>query len=579
MIQLILARTVSSLCNCVTYFSGGSRSAGPNFHYRGFNKTRNDQTEYEIDSLLMEDDLVDELVATPLSAEEIAAKLSNSNAKNLPNSALGGREANLDGSNLVRGADIWMGTTGTAGMGIGMGGAGSTSMGIGGRMERNENKISNDWWSDGDEDDGDDPRHPHPHRGGGTGTGCYGFSARGGAVNGNHMSEKIINATFFNGSPGLGASHVEEGRERGDDSYSDDLCFKGGDLNNDHHQLIKDSCWDKDFFDKDVVEENSKSFDFAPMIGNQENSLVHTDLNKRGEEEEEEIIFGGQKDPLDYINSNSNSSSSTNNNSNGNNGIDYQSYEFSNVSGTINSGFEGKMAVPLVINNSQSKDLLEEEEEDDFGNFASGNSPSNMTKEIHQSEMGRDDHDGYLFESTPETGMVIGGELPLRSGYSFDQETDDISLREGTDGMNSNKVYDFSSFAGAKKDEPPQYIPQKSSFDYMSFEGAKGDNHVQVAVRQEPENARGGGGGSLSFGEELLDDFDDIFNSSLVSNDNKFGQDKGFQDHRQHLEDGPDDEFGMFDFVSAKQPPPVNDHHRETPPFVQSQHHPSILLD
>ncbi|OII73480.1 hypothetical protein cand_003380 [Cryptosporidium andersoni] len=80
MIQFILARTVSSLCNCVSFLSGGPRT-NVGLHYRGINKSKNDRTEYEIDSLLVDDDFVDELVATPLSAEEIAAKLATRNSK------------------------------------------------------------------------------------------------------------------------------------------------------------------------------------------------------------------------------------------------------------------------------------------------------------------------------------------------------------------------------------------------------------------------------------------------------------------------------------------------------------------
>ncbi|KAL7068754.1 hypothetical protein ACR3K2_07960 [Cryptosporidium serpentis] len=80
MIQLILARTVSSLCNCVSFLSGGPRT-NVGLHYRGINKSKNDRTEYEIDSLLVDDDFVDELVATPLSAEEIAAKLATRNSR------------------------------------------------------------------------------------------------------------------------------------------------------------------------------------------------------------------------------------------------------------------------------------------------------------------------------------------------------------------------------------------------------------------------------------------------------------------------------------------------------------------
>lgn len=558
MIQLILARAVSSLCNCVTYFSGGSRSTGPNFNYRGFNKTRNDQTEYEIDSLLMEDDLVDELVATPLSAEEIAAKLSNSNAKGVSGNALGGREVGIDGNSLVRGADIWMGTTGATGTGIGMGSIGGTSIGIGARMERNENKISNDWWSDGDEDEDED------HRGHHNAGGSYGFATRGGAVNGNHSSEKIINATFFNGSPGPGGGVSMEQREgEGEDSYLNDLCFKGSNSNNNHHQLAKDSYWDRDFFDKDLEEE--RPFDFVPMAGNQENFAVHPDLNKR--EEEEEVIFGGQKDPVDYISSNTI------------NGRTDQNYGFNSVSSTANEGLESKVT-PLT--NSQSNNLLEE---DYFGNFASGSSPSNGTREVaRQNETAIEDAHDDFFESKPETGMVTGGELPLRSGYSFDQETDDISLREGNDGLNARTMDYFSGFAGSNKEEPPVSIPQ-SSFDYIGFEeDAKGDpdhaantsinnhHHVQ-SVRQEPGNAQGQG--SSYFGGNLLEGFDDIFDSSLVYNDNRFGQDKTFQDQ--------DDEFGMFDFVSAK-PPPVAGHCGEAvgaPAVVvtHNQHQPSILLD
>ncbi|EEA08542.1 uncharacterized protein CMU_003810 [Cryptosporidium muris RN66] len=93
MIQFILARTVSSLCNCVSFLSGGPRT-NVGLHYRGINKSKNDRTEYEIDSLLVDDDFVDELVATPLSAEEIAAKLATRNSKQHNNMWSGGIENN-----------------------------------------------------------------------------------------------------------------------------------------------------------------------------------------------------------------------------------------------------------------------------------------------------------------------------------------------------------------------------------------------------------------------------------------------------------------------------------------------------
>lgn len=205
MIQLLLARTVSSLCNCVTFFSGGPRSTGPSFHYRGFNKTRNDQTEYEIDSLLMEDDLVDELVATPLSAEEIAAKLSSSNSMkhNVSNHQL-----MIENNN--NSVDGWINNSNSNANIL--------------KTDKDENKINNNWWSDGDDDDVDT------------------------------LGESIINTTFFSNNSSSNRANINDlvFNENNNINQNKNLYFDDdiNELNiqtNISNNQLKDNNWDKEF--------------------------------------------------------------------------------------------------------------------------------------------------------------------------------------------------------------------------------------------------------------------------------------------------------------------------------------------
>ncbi|KAJ1608465.1 hypothetical protein OJ253_1952 [Cryptosporidium canis] len=538
MIQLILARTVSSLCNCVTFFSGGSRSAGQNFHYRGFNKTRNDQTEYEIDSLLMEDDLVDELVATPLSAEEIAAKLSNPGNKGaLVASKLGEREAGLEGNSLVRGADIWMS------------GGGAVSMGIGGRMgarsERTENKISNDWWSDGDEDD--DYYDHSSSNAAGCGDGGFVGGREGGLGSGSgQISEKIINATFFGGSTGptaIGVSGVgDSARNVENDLYFDEnveeLCFQGNDSCN--NQLQKDS-WDRDFLGN---YRDEQSLGFGAVQGGQESFPVPTDLrigDKREEEEEkgDEIIFGGPRDSVDYTGAR-----------------DYLSGD----SEQIYTGELESRGPPQTASYHSDHHFMR----DDFEDFKSGISPghgpvSDQAEEDHTEEA----QDRRFLDSK----MAFG----LGKGSSFDQETDDISLREGSDYMNEQTLPvqstghlmdDFCDFGSPKKEENFAYIHQ----DPSDLPGLEANAHPATEQKHILETDAAVTGGFTN--GNLLDDFDDIFNSSFAS----AGQ-PADQSHQPNLSNtyGDDDDFGMFDFISAKSPQTSTQHH--------AQHQPSIILD
>ncbi|KAH8581733.1 uncharacterized protein ELE39_001863 [Cryptosporidium sp. chipmunk genotype I] len=540
MIQLILARTVSSLCNCVTYFSGNTRSTGPNFHYRGFNKTRNDQTEYEIDSLLMEDDLVDELVATPLSAEEIAAKLSNSNTKNNPNNLLGGRDVNIDGSNIgARGADIWMG-------------GGGSSMGIGGgRMKRNENKISNDWWSDGEEEEEEEEVEVV---GGGFGNGhLHNFSVsgdRGGGVvaNSNQMTEKMMNTALFNSNPVVAGNNTEDNVEG--DLYFDeniaDLSFQGNDSNN--NQLQNDN-WDKEFLDNYKDEE---SFDFVAIGTDLKMDQIDKDRISN-----DEIIFGNQNDLIEYR--------------------DFNKYNNNNNS------------LPPVIGNK------------DPGDFTSGSFPNNNYI-INNNDY--DTTDNY-YESK------MGITTLKNSQHFFNQENDEINLKKTCDYQNNqlnhkdqqnritevgNAIDDFCNYnSPEKEDDGEEFAYSNNNHHEISSSNQFGfDDFIDVNKNVVNDSITHIGQES-GFGMEsenilipspessvqvrgnLLDDFDDIFNSSSASNDIFGGnrnnnnnnnnsitstfdyEEKNFQTSNYGVSTYEDDEFGMFDFVSAKSPPANND--------------------
>ncbi|OII71901.1 uncharacterized protein cubi_00709 [Cryptosporidium ubiquitum] len=586
MIQLILARTVSSLCNCVTYFSGSSRSPGPNFHYRGFNKTRNDQTEYEIDSLLMEDDLVDELVATPLSAEEIAAKLSNSNAKHVPNNILGGRDININSNSGARGADIWIAGGGSS-MGIGGGGGGL-------RVERNENKISNDWWSDGEDDDDD---------------GFSGTGGRGIMSGSNQTNEKIINTTFFNTTSGLangnnlnnigvipnhGGNSIE--RDLYFDENIDELSFQGNNSNN--NQLQKDN-WDKEFLND---YRDDQSFDFVPIKENLDNFGISTDLRTEQVDKDlrkdDEIIFDSQRDLLDYKDSNAYNHNSNHDHLNWNYGY--------NDSNTINDKLDNN--VPPMINNQNDK-LLEKDFGDfgDFGDFTSGNSPNHFLTNNDDINNHQNETEDEYFESATKPNLI--------SGYTFDQETDDISLKESSDYHNNqtttdqnnileveNAMDNFCDFTSPKRDEQQLIYNHRDSFDHISFDANTEDTNNNIIITSNPIQL----GQESGFGMEsenppesirghLLDDFDDIFNSSFPSNSNLTNNnkntistfdhmEKNFQTNNNTVSTYEDDEFGMFDFVSAKSPP-SDDHLKATAPMFNSdQHHntyhqPSVLLE
>ncbi|KAK9174110.1 hypothetical protein CmeUKMEL1_05920 [Cryptosporidium meleagridis] len=540
MIQLILARTVSSLCNCVTYFSGSTRSAGPNFHYRGFNKTRNDQTEYEIDSLLMEDDLVDELVATPLSAEEIAAKLSNSNTKQNPSNLLGVRDANIEGGSVgARGADIWMG--------------GGSSMGIGGRMERNENKINNDWWSDGEEDEEDEVEV----NGGFSGNNRHGFAlnddrgAETGGIGSNQLNEKVVNTTFFNSNPTLVGNGVEDNIE--EDLYFDenmaDISFQGNDSNN--NQLQNDN-WDKEFFDHYQGEE---SFDFVPIKENLDDfSSGSTDL--RLNQVNNEIIFGNQNDPIDYKDFNSN-----NNNNN--------------------------MLSPKI-------------EDKDFGYFTSGNPPNDNYTINSKSDVETRNNENYFDQ---ENGQISFGET---YNYQSNNQVNQTN-HEQNNIMQVNNLFDnFSDYDSPEKGDNDikgkfvhasnnnhEISSSQNQFDFDDFiDTSKNLNDDStINMRQEPEKIPMHNSEIVLTpnqalpvnGKNVLDDFDDIFNSSSTSNDNfnsnirnnHYGNDDNHHNHNSSINDTfdfeekslqansnnysastyEDDEFGIFDFVSAKSPP------------------------
>ncbi|KAJ1607856.1 hypothetical protein OIY81_2829 [Cryptosporidium canis] len=552
MIQLILARTVSSLCNCVTFFSGGSRSAGQNFHYRGFNKTRNDQTEYEIDSLLMEDDLVDELVATPLSAEEIAAKLSNPGNKGaLVASKLGEREAGLEGNSLVRGADIWM-----------SGGGGAASMGIGGRVgarsERTENKISNDWWSDGDDDDDDDYYNDRSSSNAVTGGGFVGGRGGGLGSGSGQMSEKIINATFFGGPTGPAATGVsgvgDSARNVENDLYFDEnveeLCFQGNDSCN--NQLQNDS-WDRDFLGN---YRDEQSLGFGAVQGSQESLPVSADLRiggkkeeqeeqekkkKEKEEQEQEIIFGGPRDSVDYT--------------------DARDY-LSGDSGQIYAGELESRGPPETASYQSDHHFMR----DDFEDFKSGISPGHGPVSGQAEEDHTEEAQGRRFL---DSKMALG----LGKGSSFDQETDDISLREESDYMNEQTLPvqsaghlmdDLCDFGSPKKEENFAYIHQDpSGLPGLGASGPPATEQKHI-LGTDASVTRGSASGNL------LDDFDDIFNSSFAS----AGQpaDQSLQPclgnaYGDNSNDGVNDDFDMFDFVSAKSPQ------------ASAQHQPSILLD
>ncbi|CUV04731.1 unnamed protein product [Cryptosporidium hominis] len=569
MIQLILARTVSSLCNCVTYFSGSTRSTGPNFHYRGFNKTRNDQTEYEIDSLLMEDDLVDELAATPLSAEEIAAKLSNSNTKQNPSNLLGVRDANIEGGSIgARGADIWMG-------------GGGSSMGIGGRMERNENKISNDWWSDGEEDEEDEEVEVN---GGFSSNNRHNFAVNGdrgvgtGGIGSNQLNEKVINTTFFNSNPTLIGNSVEKNIE--EDLYFDenmaDISFQVNDSNN--NQLQNDN-WDKEFFDNYKGEE---SFDFVPIKENLDDfSIGNADL--RLNQVNNEIVFGDQNDPIEYKDFN-------NNNNN--------------------------MLSPIIENK-------------DFGDFTSGNSPNNNYIINNRNDI--DTRNNEYYESE------IGITTLKNNGNYFDQENDQISFSETYNYQINNQVNhidnqqnnieqvnnifdDFSNYNSPEKDDSDitgkfvysnnnnhEISSSQNQFDFDDFidtsKNLNDDSIINIGQESEkipvhnsetvPESISVPISETVSttlsapkqvlpvHGKNVIDDFDDIFNSSSTSNDNfntnirnnYYGDDynnnnnsitdvfdfeeKSLQANNNNYSASTyeDDEFGIFDFVSAKSPP------------------------
>lgn len=591
MIQLILARTVSSLCNCVTYFSGTSRSPGPNFHYRGFNKTRNEQTEYEIDSLLMEDDLVDELVATPLSAEEIAAKLSNSNTKHISNNILVGREVNMDNNNNnnnngTKGTDIWISGGGSS-MGIGGGG--------GVRTERNENKISNDWWSDGEEDEDDYYSNNN---------GITGIGGRGIMSGSNQMNEKIINTTFFNTvseivnsnnvkNDGIITNNVENDIERDlyFDENIDELSFQGNDSNN--NQLQKNN-WDKEFLDNYKID--NESFDFIPIKENLDNFSICTDLKteqiEKNTGQDDEIIFIGQKDHEIY---NSNIDSNNNN-------LDWN-YGY-NVPRVINNELDNNVSTTI---NNQGSNLPEKDFGDfgDFGDFTSGNSPNHFV-------VNTDNINNYQNETRDEY-FQSKMRLNLENEDHFDQNTDNVCLKE-TDNYhnhqintNQNKTLEvenimdnFCDFNSPRKEGDNEFIYNShESSDQISFDGIRDTNNIiNTSSSDHPIHSRLDVDSEKQVPEfvhgNLIDDFDDIFNSSCKSN-NKFTinnnnttsdfdyVDNNFQSNHA-VSTYEDDEFGMFDFVSAKSPSD-NNHINSTLETFKKDHHynntqqPFVLLD
>ncbi|KAF7457541.1 hypothetical protein HWI79_1972 [Cryptosporidium felis] len=435
----------------------------------------------------MEDDLVEELVAAPLSAEEIAAKLSTS--KLSQQKIVGGREVGTENKSGVRGTDIFMG-----GAGVG------SNMGLSSGL-RNENKISNDWWSDGEDEDS------------------------------NNITEDIINTSFFTGGANPTGNEMifgpsgEKNIFHGDaenlyfDENMEEISFQGNDSNN--NQLQRDN-WDKEFLDN---YKDDKAFDFPPVPQGSNKPPV------TGPETLFETFEDGSAGINNYPEWNQDRFNPILEDGIGISG-DGASDDTKDIFGVAQNA-------DLVTGNSNYPKLGTEDNfvsETDFGNFASGNphdqlNGSTMTHQYHVED--------YLGSST-NGGDSLGG------ASIYDKDAFDRNNYFGED--NGDRAQESDIGLGKETFIDNFDYPRE---DVFTFSG-ENRNHDGAAnsinLHPDPNSYRN---------SDVLDDFDDIFNNSpFVSSDNNPNNDLFSHDQINNYNADPreNNELNILDFDSPNKP-------------------------